>query len=76
MELINMCFIGHLGDPAKVAGVGIANVYINMVSQSWIMGLNGALSTFVAQAYGAENMRLCGIYLNRGRFVTLLAFIP
>jgi Na+-driven multidrug efflux pump len=32
MELINMAFVGHLGDPAKVAGVGLANVYINMVS--------------------------------------------
>ena len=32
MEAQNVAFVGHLGDPAKVAGVGMANMYINMVA--------------------------------------------
>jgi Na+-driven multidrug efflux pump len=30
IEVINISFIGHLGDPAKVAGVGLGNLYINI----------------------------------------------
>lgn len=32
VELVNVAFIGHLGDPAKVAGIGLGNMYINMFS--------------------------------------------
>ena len=32
MEAQNVAFVGHLGDPAKVAGVGMANMFINMVA--------------------------------------------
>jgi Na+-driven multidrug efflux pump len=32
METINTVFIGHLGDTAKVAGVGLGNMYINVFS--------------------------------------------
>jgi MATE family multidrug resistance protein len=38
-------------------------------------GLNGALETLVSQAYGAKDLRLCGIYLNRGRFINTLVFL-
>ena len=32
METINLAIAGHLNDPSKIAGVGIANVYINIVA--------------------------------------------
>ena len=47
-EIINVFYAGHLGDPAKVAGVGMANVYINMVGQAVILGVNGAIPTLVS----------------------------
>ena len=59
-----------------MAGVGLGNLYVNMFSQSICCGLNGAIATFVSQAFGSENHRLCGIYLNRGRYVAFLAFLP
>ena len=73
---INTGFIGHLGDSAKLAGVGLGLLYINIFCQSIILGLNGAVATLVSQSYGAGNIRKCGIYLNRGRVVAILAFIP
>jgi MATE family multidrug resistance protein len=72
----NTAFIGHLGDSAKLAGVGLGTLYVNIFCQSIILGLNGAVSTFVSQSYGAGNVRKCGIYLNRGRVVAIMAFIP
>ncbi|CDW80289.1 na+-driven multidrug efflux pump [Stylonychia lemnae] len=76
MEIVNMFFIGHLNDPAMVAGVGLGNMYVNIVCQSLILGLNGGVGTLVAQAYGSKNMRKCGVYLNRGRIITLMCYIP
>jgi len=32
MDLVNMIFVGHLNDSAKVAGVGLGNMYVNIVS--------------------------------------------
>lgn len=31
VEVINLAYVGHMGDQAKVAGVGLGNMYINMV---------------------------------------------
>ena len=30
MEVVNTAFIGHLGETAKVAGVGLGNMYVNI----------------------------------------------
>ena len=40
------------------------------------MGLNGALDTLVSQAYGNHQYYLCGCYLNRGRIIQVIFFIP
>ena len=62
LESINLIFIGHLGDPVKIAAVGMGNVLIN-ISYGLITGLNSALEPLVGQAFGAEKIDLCGIYL-------------
>ena len=38
-------------------------------------GLNAAQETLTSQAYGSGNLRLCGLYLNRGRFILTTFFI-
>ena len=76
VEVINVSFIGHLGDPSLVAGVGLGNMYINALGFAVMIGLNTTIVTLVSQTLGQGNMRLCGIYLNRGRIVCLLACIP
>jgi len=71
-----MAFIGHLNDPAKLSGMGIGNLLMSLVSYGPFWGLNGALETLVSQAQGAGNMKLCGVYLHRGRIINFFSFIP
>ena len=40
------------------------------------MGMNNGIETLVSQAAGANDLKLCGIYLNRGRFLLVLLLIP
>ena len=40
------------------------------------MGLNSGLETLVSQAKGSGNIELCELYLQRGRGIVSLAFIP
>lgn len=55
---VTITFIGNLGDPTLLAGMGMANMMINVVVMSSSYGLNGALETLVTQAYGAGNLDL------------------
>lgn len=76
VEVINIMFVGHLGEPELVAGVGIGNVFINIFGWVILFGLNQTLVTLVSQSYGQGNLQLCGIYLNRGRVITMFAAVP
>lgn len=59
-----------------LAGVGLANMYVNISVVAVIVGLNSALATLISQSHGQGNMKLCGIYLNRARIVIFLIQIP
>ena len=58
-----MAFIGRLGDPVKMAAVGMGNVIINMTGFAVYFGMNCGLETLVSQSYGAKNFRQCGVIL-------------
>ena len=47
-EQINVIFIGSLEDPAKLSGIGVGNMVINMIPYSLMIGLNTALETLVS----------------------------
>ena len=47
---INLAFIGHHNDPAKLSGMGMGNLLISLISLGPFWGLNGALETLVSQA--------------------------
>ena len=38
--------------------------------------MNSVIETLGSQAYGAGNKELCGVYLNRGRFMQCCLFVP
>ena len=76
MEVINLSIIGQLGEPAKVAGVGMGNMTINMIGLSFIVGFNAALDTLISQGAGAGKLELCGVVRNRGMFFVTILFIP
>ena len=70
----NGVFAGHMDRPVYLASMGLASVCCNIMVLSVLIGLNGAQETLTSQAFGAGNLQLCGIYLNRGRFI-LFAFV-
>ena len=74
-ETVNIIFLGRLNDPHLLQGIGIGLTMINLMGMSIIKGINMALETLVSQAAGAGNLELCGVYLNRGRFVMSVIFI-
>ena len=75
---MNLIFIGHKdsNDPSLIAAVGMGNVILMCCGIGMYVGLNSGLETLVSQAYGANNVRLCGIYLQRARVCMTLLFIP
>jgi len=53
----------------------MGNMFINVVSLSFIMGFNQAISILAAQAYGRKDYYMCGVYLNRGRLFSAFVFL-
>jgi Na+-driven multidrug efflux pump len=76
VEVINSIFVGHLGKEEVLAGVGMANMYINVTCLSLLFGMNMVLSTIGSQAFGFGDLRLCGIYLNHSRIIMTIVFLP
>jgi Na+-driven multidrug efflux pump len=74
--MINIAVVGHLGDPAMIAGIGLGNMTVNLIGLSMKCGFNSALDTLISHAAGRSELRLCGLYLNRGRCVMTCVFIP
>lgn len=76
VEVINTSFVGHLGTEEMVAGVGLGNMYINVLCISMAIGLNTTLNTLVSQSFGMKNLHMCGVYLNRARIINSLVYLP
>ena len=76
MEVINTLFIGRLGDATTMAALGLAHILLNLLAVIPIMGANTAIETFVSQSYGANDLRECGNYLNRGRVTVFFIYLP
>mmetsp|Transcript_9237 Transcript_9237/g.11231 ORF Transcript_9237/g.11231 Transcript_9237/m.11231 type:complete len:163 (-) Transcript_9237:1106-1594(-) len=69
-------YAGRMDGSINVAVVGLAGTCIGIMIFSLMIGLNAAQETLTSQAFGAVNLRLCGIYLNRGTCVLATMFIP
>ena len=54
----------------------MGNMTQNLLGLSIILGFNSTLDTLVSQAAGAGNHELCGVYLNRGRFILAILCVP
>jgi Na+-driven multidrug efflux pump len=78
VEILNLRFISKFSpDNEKILdGVGMGNMTQNLLALSIILGFNSTIDTLVSQAAGAGNKQLCGLYLNRGRFIMTMLFIP
>ena len=73
---MNFVFLGRFASSTMVAGVGMGSVTLNVCCLGFMYGLNGAQDTLVSRAFGLNDLRLCGEYLNRGRAIITVIFIP
>ena len=75
-DTVNLIFLGHLKDKDLIAGQGLGYSYLNVMGNIMVMGLLMAMDTLISQAKGVANIEMCGVYLNRARFVVTLIYIP
>ena len=75
--VINLYYLalGNKNDQSVIAGYGLASLLMDVIFASFGIGLNGALETFVSQASGQKNYKLCSVYLHRSRIMVTLTFI-
>ncbi|XP_019176647.1 PREDICTED: protein DETOXIFICATION 29-like [Ipomoea nil] len=64
IEAITQVFAGHLGT-IELAGVSVANSVINGFSFGIMLGMGSALETLCGQAFGAKQLQMLGIYMQR-----------
>ena len=74
--LINLYYVGRLDNAAMTAGLGLATVFIQVLGLTVLMGTNIAQETLTSHAFGAGELRRCGVLLNRGRMILVAVFIP
>ncbi|KAG2386481.1 hypothetical protein C9374_002225 [Naegleria lovaniensis] len=75
LGLEDMAFIGHLNNENYLASSALANAVFFCFSFISV-GLIGGQDTFVAQAFGAKNLRLMGVWWARSLLIILLGLIP
>lgn len=74
-ELTNTVVLGHAGDQASLAAIGLANMMQNCVGLSVGFGIAGALDTLVSQAHGARQHELSVQHLQRCRVLVTLQLL-
>ena len=76
--VINSAFAGQFKTDSarKLAAIGLGQMILGMFCRHIYIGINGAADTLISQAYGQNELRLCGTYLNRGRLINTVIIIP
>nr|WDY35016.1 multidrug toxin excretion transporter MATE 5 [Diospyros kaki] len=71
-------FVGHLGD-VELSAVSISVSVIAVFSFGFLLGMGSALETLCGQAYGAGQVHMLGVYMQRSwiiLFVTCILLTP
>jgi len=73
----SIMMIGNVSQDAVVmAGIGLGCMTKQILGTMILYGINGSIETFTSQAAGAGRKDLALIYLNQGRLIQLLWFLP
>lgn len=62
--------------PQIMAGVGVGNMTKQIFGTTVLYGVNSSIETFIPQAIGGGSLELVGIYLNQGRAILVLWYLP
>ena len=73
--IIDNVYAGQMEDPRNLAVVGLTYTTSLVLVLMPLIGLNAAQETLASQAYGANNLQLTGLYLNRGRIIVTVFYI-
>nr|GMC93048.1 protein DETOXIFICATION 35-like [Ipomoea batatas] len=71
-------FVGHLGN-IELSSISIAQSVIGTFSFGFMLGMGSALETLCGQAFGAGQVHMLGIYMQRSiviLFVTCIILLP
>ena len=76
--MVNLVFAGNFEEKSaeKLAAIGLGNMLLGMLCRHFMLGINCAIETLSSQAFGQRQLQLCGVYLNRGRFIMTAIYLP
>ena len=72
---INTVVFGNMADQSFLVAYGLAMTCITLTAEVLAFGFSFCLETVVAQAYGAREYYMCGIYFNRQIFINSMVFL-
>ncbi|CAH8391769.1 unnamed protein product [Eruca vesicaria subsp. sativa] len=78
VSFMTIVFVGHIGE-IELSAVSISLSVIGIFSFGFLLGMSSALETLCAQAFGAGEVNLLGVLMQRGWIVSLvscLVFLP
>ena len=75
---LSIIAVGRLSfqEPAIMAGVALGHMTKVLLGSTILVGVNGSIETYVSQSAGAKDKKLAGTFLNQGRVILCLFFIP
>lgn len=74
LPVIDIAFVGNLPDKEDLAAAALATVWFN-IWNSTMLGFNTAIDTFLAQAYGAKELRGFGLWTGTSLVVVMIATV-
>ncbi|KAL3524308.1 hypothetical protein ACH5RR_017142 [Cinchona calisaya] len=78
MNTVTTMYAGHLGD-VELSAISISLSVIATFSFGFLLGMGSALETLCGQAFGARQIHMLGVYMQRSMiilFVTCIILLP
>ena len=74
-QQVTMILVGHLG-VNELGAIAMGNMWVSVTGMMIVFGGMGALDTLAAQAYGAKNFPLVGLWTQRAIVLVFFVNIP
>jgi len=72
--MVNSAILGHESTTYPLSGFGLGSLTLGIFMLSCGSTFTSGLATFVSQAHGQQDPRLCRVYLNRQVMLNFFAF--